>query len=150
MALATLGLFVFSLPTIPLQDWDEGHAWRHPSQTTVGGSGQPTQFTGKDNDTLTISAELRPEITGGDLSIEVLKRMADTGQPWPLVRGGGKEDLRAVFDKSAALMRQGAMGMVYGRNIYQHANPGAVVRGLMEIIHKDASGEEAFAVYQQG
>ena len=41
MALATLGLFVFSLPTIPLQDWDEGHAWRHPSQTTVGGSGQP-------------------------------------------------------------------------------------------------------------
>ena len=79
MALATLGLFVFSLPTIPLQDWDEGHAWRHPSQTTVGGSGQPTQFTGKDNDTLTISAELRPEITGGDLSIEVLKRMADTG-----------------------------------------------------------------------
>ncbi|WP_246734355.1 class I fructose-bisphosphate aldolase [Rhizobium sp. RHZ02] len=67
-----------------------------------------------------------------------------------LVRGGGKEDLSAVFSKSAALMRQGAMGMVYGRNIYQHANPGAVVRGLMAIIHEDASGEEAFAVYQRG
>ena len=67
-----------------------------------------------------------------------------------LVRGGGKEDLRTVFDKSAALMRQGAVGMVYGRNIYQHANPGAVVRGLMAIIHEDAGGEEAFAVYQRG
>jgi DhnA family fructose-bisphosphate aldolase class Ia len=67
-----------------------------------------------------------------------------------LVRGGGKEDLSAVFAKSAALMRQGAMGMVYGRNIYQHANPGAVVRGLMAIIHEDAGGEEAFAVYQRG
>jgi DhnA family fructose-bisphosphate aldolase class Ia len=67
-----------------------------------------------------------------------------------LVRGGGKEDLSAVFAKSAALMRQGAMGMVYGRNIYQHANPSAVVRGLMAIIHEDASGEEAFAVYQRG
>ncbi|WP_267555270.1 class I fructose-bisphosphate aldolase [Rhizobium rhizogenes] len=67
-----------------------------------------------------------------------------------LVRGGGKEDLRAVFDKSAALMRQGAMGMVYGRNIYQHANPSAVVRGLMAIIHDDASGEDAFALYQRG
>ncbi|HTO34377.1 MAG TPA: aldolase [Pararhizobium sp.] len=67
-----------------------------------------------------------------------------------LVRGGGKEDLRTVFDKSAALMRQGAMGMVYGRNIYQHANPGAVVRGLMAIIHENASGEQAFALYQQG
>ncbi|WP_411035933.1 class I fructose-bisphosphate aldolase [Shinella sp. BYT-45] len=66
-----------------------------------------------------------------------------------LVRGGGKEDLRAVFDKSAALMRQGAMGMVYGRNIYQHADPSAVVRGLMAIVHEDASGEEAFALYRQ-
>jgi DhnA family fructose-bisphosphate aldolase class Ia len=67
-----------------------------------------------------------------------------------LVRGGGKEDLRAVFDKSAALMRQGAAGMVYGRNIYQHANPSAVVRGLMAIVHDDAGGEEAFALYQRG
>ena len=111
MALATLGLFVFSLPTIPLQDWDEGHAWRHPSQTTVGGSGQPTQFTGKDNDTLTISAELRPEITGGDLSIEVLKRMADTGQPWPLVRGGGKflgsYVIESIGNKQSELMFDG-------------------------------------------
>ncbi|SEH76996.1 Fructose-bisphosphate aldolase class Ia, DhnA family [Rhizobium tibeticum] len=67
-----------------------------------------------------------------------------------LVRGGGKEDLSAVFAKSAGLMRQGAMGMVYGRNIYQHTNPSAVVRGLMAIIHEDKSGEEAFALYQQG
>jgi DhnA family fructose-bisphosphate aldolase class Ia len=66
-----------------------------------------------------------------------------------LVRGGGKEDLHAVFDKSAALMRQGAAGMVYGRNIYQHANPSAVVRGLMAIVHDDAGGEEAFALYQR-
>ncbi|MBZ9792202.1 class I fructose-bisphosphate aldolase [Rhizobium sp. 3T7] len=66
-----------------------------------------------------------------------------------LVRGGGKEELFAVFAKSAALMRQGAMGMVYGRNIYQHTNPNAVVRGLMAIIHEDKSGEEAFALYQQ-
>lgn len=67
-----------------------------------------------------------------------------------LVRGGGKEDLRAVFDKSAALMRQGALGMVYGRNIYQRANPAAVVRGLMAIIHDNASGADAWARYQQG
>jgi DhnA family fructose-bisphosphate aldolase class Ia len=67
-----------------------------------------------------------------------------------LVRGGGKEDLRAVFDKSAALMAQGAMGMVYGRNIYQHANPGAVVRGLMALIHDGASGAEAWTLYEKG
>lgn len=66
-----------------------------------------------------------------------------------LVRGGGKEDLRTVFDKSAALMAQGAMGMVYGRNIYQHANPSAVVRGLMAIIHDGADGATAFDLYRQ-
>ncbi|WP_240230535.1 class I fructose-bisphosphate aldolase [Devosia lacusdianchii] len=67
-----------------------------------------------------------------------------------LVRGGGKENLEAVFEKSAALMGQGAQGMVYGRNIYQHANPAAVVRGLMALIHDGATGAQAWATYQQG
>ena len=67
-----------------------------------------------------------------------------------LVRGGGREDLRIVFEKSAALMKQGAMGMVYGRNIYQHANPSAVVRGLMAMIHDGADAAAAYALYEKG
>ena len=67
-----------------------------------------------------------------------------------LVRGGGREDLRIVFEKSAALMQQGAMGMVYGRNIYQHANPSAVVRGLMAMIHDGADAAAAYALYEKG
>lgn len=90
MALAALGLFVFITPTIPFQEFEESHSWRHPSQNTVGSRNPPTQYTGKDNDTITIQAELRPEVTGGDLSIEILKKMADTGQPWPLIKGSGK------------------------------------------------------------
>lgn len=81
---------------------------------------------------------------------EDFHRVVEAARCPVLVRGGGKEDLRNVFEKSAALMRQGAMGMVYGRNIYQHANPSAVVRGLMAIIHDDVGGEEAFALYQRG
>ncbi len=65
-----------------------------------------------------------------------------------LVRGGGKEDLKAVFCKSAALMAQGAQGMVYGRNIYQHDNPKQVVKGLMAIIHDGVSGDDAWDIYQ--
>lgn len=67
-----------------------------------------------------------------------------------LVRGGGKEDLKTVLTKSAALMQQGAKGMVYGRNIYQHDNPKAVVSALMSLIHAGASGEEAWDVYNRG
>ncbi|MEQ8287922.1 hypothetical protein [Thalassospira sp.] len=64
-----------------------------------------------------------------------------------LVRGGGKADLRTVFDNSAALMAQGAHGMVYGRNIYQHDNPKAVVAALMAMIHDGADGARAWDIY---
>ena len=40
-----------------------------------------------------------------------------------LVRGGGKADLKSVFEKSYAFLQQGAKGLVYGRNIYQHPDP---------------------------
>ncbi|KZL03276.1 MULTISPECIES: aldolase [unclassified Pseudovibrio] len=65
-----------------------------------------------------------------------------------LVRGGGKEDLLKVFEKSSRLMRQGAYGMVYGRNIYQHDNPRGVVQALMAMIHQDVDAAEAWAIYQ--
>lgn len=67
-----------------------------------------------------------------------------------LVRGGGKAELRKVIDNSAALMAQGAHGMVYGRNIYQHDNPKAVVAALMALIHDAASSEQAWGIYKAG
>ena len=65
-----------------------------------------------------------------------------------LVRGGGKDDLKIVFQKSHALMEQGAMGMVYGRNIYQHDSPSRVVKSLMAMIHDGATGDDAWALYE--
>lgn len=93
-----------------------------------------------------LAREMGADIVKADptADAEDFHRVVEAARCPVLVRGGGKEDLRAVFEKSAALMRQGALGMVYGRNIYQHANPAAVVRGLMAIIHEDASGAEAW------
>jgi len=64
-----------------------------------------------------------------------------------LVRGGGKEDIEAVFTKARLLLDQGAMGMVYGRNIYQQAAPDLVVKAFMAMIHEGASVEDALAIY---
>ncbi|BEP96861.1 aldolase (plasmid) [Acidovorax sp. A79] len=64
-----------------------------------------------------------------------------------LVRGGGREDLQQVFARSRVLLDQGAVGMVYGRNVYQHANPSAVVSALMAMIHRGASASEAWELY---
>ncbi len=66
-----------------------------------------------------------------------------------LVRGGGKEDIESVFTKARALLDQGALGMVYGRNIYQHSNPAKVVSALMAMIHDDASVADAMNIYQR-
>lgn len=65
-----------------------------------------------------------------------------------LVRGGGREDLRQVFVRSRELLDQGAVGMVYGRNVYQHKSPQAVVRALMAMIHENASAEAAWTLYE--
>jgi DhnA family fructose-bisphosphate aldolase class Ia len=98
-----------------------------------------------------LAREMGADIIKADptTNAEDFHRVVEAARCPVLVRGGGKEDLRAVFDKSAALMRQGAVGMVYGRNIYQHANPAAVVRGLMAIVHGEAGGEEAFELYRR-
>lgn len=65
-----------------------------------------------------------------------------------LVRGGGREDLRQVFRRSRELLDQGAVGMVYGRNVYQHDDPQAVVRALMAMIHQGAGADAAWDLYQ--
>ena len=81
---------------------------------------------------------------------EDFHRVIEAARVPVLVRGGGKEDLKTVLHKSAAIMAQGAKGMVYGRNIYQHDNPKAVVAALMSMIHNGASGEEAWDIYNRG
>ncbi|QDY43649.1 class I fructose-bisphosphate aldolase [Candidatus Pantoea soli] len=77
-------------------------------------------------------------------------RVVEAARCPTLVRGGGKGEIGAVLAKSAALMAQGASGMVYGRNVYQHENPSRVVKALMAIIHQGASGAQALDIYQQG
>jgi DhnA family fructose-bisphosphate aldolase class Ia len=81
---------------------------------------------------------------------EDFHRVVEAARVPVLVRGGGREDLKTVLAKSAVLLAQGAKGLVYGRNIYQHDKPGAVVAALMAIIHARASGEEAWDVYCRG
>jgi len=96
-----------------------------------------------------LASEMGADIIKADPTerTEDFHRVIEAARVPVLVRGGGKEDLKNVLKKSAALMAQGARGMVYGRNIYQHDNPRAVVAALMAIIHNGADGEEAWDIY---
>jgi len=99
-----------------------------------------------------LAAEMGADIIKADPTEnpEDFHRVIEAARVPVLVRGGGKEDLKNVLMKSAALMGQGAKGMVYGRNIYQHDNPRAVVAALMALIHDGADGEKAWDVYNNG
>lgn len=99
-----------------------------------------------------LARELGADIIKADPTenVEDFHRVVEAARCPTLVRGGGKGELTGVLTKSAALMAQGASGMVYGRNVYQHDNPSRVVKALMAIIHQGASGPDALEIYQQG
>jgi DhnA family fructose-bisphosphate aldolase class Ia len=65
-----------------------------------------------------------------------------------LVRGGGKKPIETVFAEAAAFLAQGAHGLVYGRNIYQHPNPARIVAAFMAMIHDGANAERAMTIYR--
>ena len=65
-----------------------------------------------------------------------------------LVRGGGKVSDHEIFRRTAALLDQGASGIVYGRNIIQHAKPGAITRALMGMVHEGFSVEKALSTVE--
>ena len=68
-----------------------------------------------------------------------------TGIP-VLVRGGGKVPDDVLFERTQVVLEQGAAGIVYGRNVIQHANPAGLTRALMAMLHEGADAKAASAI----
>ncbi|HHL2561141.1 TPA: phage tail protein [Yersinia enterocolitica] len=83
-----LGMFVFMLQTVPYQDFQHQMAWRHPSNARIG-LRPISQFLGPDEESITLSGVLYPELTGGKVSLMALQLMAETGKAWSLIEGSG-------------------------------------------------------------
>ncbi len=67
-----------------------------------------------------------------------------------LVRGGGRASDEEIMHRTEKLMRKGASGIVYGRNVIQHDNPAGMTSALMAIVHEGASAEQALAILRGG
>lgn len=79
-------------------------------------------------------------------AIEDYHRVIEVAGDTPvLVRGGGRVDDRTLLERTAAVLAQGASGIVYGRNIIQHDDPAGITRALMSVLHEGASVDEALA-----
>ncbi|ACO74158.1 Phage P2 GpU [Laribacter hongkongensis HLHK9] len=85
-AMMALGLFVFTLDTLPYQELRQQLGWRYPATSRVGRR-PARQYVGPDEETLTLSGVLLPELTGGKRSLEMLRTMADQAKAWPLIDG---------------------------------------------------------------
>jgi class I fructose-bisphosphate aldolase len=62
-----------------------------------------------------------------------------------LVRGGGRASDEEVLRRTEAVMRAGAAGIVYGRNVIQHERPAAMTQALMSVVHDGVAADAALA-----
>jgi len=70
-------------------------------------------------------------------------RVVEVARVPVLVRGGGKAEDLAILRRTEQLIDQGVAGIVYGRNVIQHANPAGMTKALMAIVHDGSTAEEA-------
>jgi DhnA family fructose-bisphosphate aldolase class Ia len=67
-----------------------------------------------------------------------------------LVRGGGKAGEEEIFARTERLMRCGAAGIVYGRNVIQHPSPDAITRAFLAVVHDGATAAQAMQILRAG
>ncbi|CAN5622917.1 class I fructose-bisphosphate aldolase [soil metagenome] len=94
------------------------------------------------------AVELGADIIKADPTDDVSiyhKVVAIAGHIPVLVRGGGQAPDAEILARTEELIKQGAAGIVYGRNVIQHDNPAGMTKALMSIVHDGATASEAAA-----
>jgi DhnA family fructose-bisphosphate aldolase class Ia len=92
------------------------------------------------------AVELGADIIKADPTddVKLYRRVVEISGRIPvLVRGGGKAPDREILERTEALIGLGVAGIVYGRNVIQHANPAGMTKALMAIVHDGASAAQA-------
>ena len=92
------------------------------------------------------AVELGADIIKADPTddVSIYHRVVEVAGDIPvLVRGGGKVPDAEILQRTEDLIGQGAAGIVYGRNVIQHENPGGITRALMAVVHDGVSAKEA-------
>ena len=83
-----LGYFVFMQKTLPFQSTTRtaGFSWKSNDRV---GKRAAFQYTGPETETMAITGELYPELTGGLPTLSLVRQMAALGKAWPLINGSG-------------------------------------------------------------
>jgi len=75
-------------------------------------------------------------------------RVITSSCPVPVVAAGGPkmEDDRKVLELAHAVIEAGGAGVTFGRNVFQHERPDAILRALRAVIIDGRSVEEALEI----
>jgi putative autoinducer-2 (AI-2) aldolase len=72
------------------------------------------------------------------------------GCPVPIVIAGGKKiEEKKALELAYNAINEGAVGVDMGRNIFQSDSPVGMIQAIRSIVHKGASVEEAFSLYNE-
>jgi len=73
------------------------------------------------------------------------------GCPIPILIAGGPkvETTRQVLEMAKGALDAGAVGVIFGRNVFQAPDPRAMVKALRLIVHEGADVEEALKVLER-
>lgn len=89
MALLSLGMFIFSVPTLAYSELQRSTEWRFARNGRVLAR-EAAQYVGPGEDTVSLSGVVYSEIADGAVSIDMLRDMADRGEAYPLVCADGR------------------------------------------------------------
>lgn len=139
MALMTLGMFAFDLPTLAYGELQRRSTWRHPTNERVGARAAG-QFVGPGDDTITLAGSQAPGLIGDPDSLPELRRMADSGEAWPLIDGLGRnhgayvvtsldETHRKIIDNGAPRIIDFTITLTRMENVGAESHQGAASPG---------------------
>jgi DhnA family fructose-bisphosphate aldolase class Ia len=105
-----------------------------PGERGYGSDGDPAKIVPLVRQAVELGADVIKCDPTDDLAD--FRRVLETAAPRPvLVRGGGKAPEDEILRRTGELMRLGARGIVYGRNVIQHEDPAGMTRRLMALVH---------------
>lgn len=117
------------------------------AEMVPGGFDSPPEMRGPDAVAFAarLGAELGADFIKAPYCEDFNQVTASTFVP-VVILGGSKGSEAATLANIRAAVDAGAAGVAMGRNVFQSANPTAMARAVVAVVHADASVEDALAI----
>ena len=129
----------------------EAHRWGLPvlAEMVPGGFDAPPELRGPDAVAVAarLGAELGADFIKAPYCEDYATVTASTFAP-VVILGGSKGAEADTLANIRAALDAGAAGVAMGRNVFQSADPTAMTRAVVAVVHADASVEDALAILE--